>query len=79
MNSEDTPPPRILCVDDHRELCDQLQAVLEQLPARVEVAYDGNTTFDRLLDARDQADAYRLIILDNAIHYLKSSDKLPIV
>jgi CheY-like chemotaxis protein len=64
MMSEEKRLPRILCVDDHKELCEELRAMLAGLPARVDVAYDGDGAIDRLLDLTVTRDPYDLVILD---------------
>lgn len=56
--------PRILCVDDHVELCETLRSNLSLLPARVDVAFDGDTAVEAMLAARQTNDDYKLVILD---------------
>jgi len=64
MTAEDKRLPRILCMDDHKEACEEVVSVLSKLPARVDVAYDGNAAMDCLLDRGAQSDPYDLLILD---------------
>lgn len=59
-------PPRVLCVDDNKVLCETLAAVMTNgpNPLRMEFAHDGEAAMDSLLDESTSEDPYRLLILD---------------
>jgi CheY-like chemotaxis protein len=63
--TRDAPlPPRILIIDDEVGFCKALELVLAYLPARVESVHNGNDAVDRLLASAEQADPFKLIVLD---------------
>jgi len=64
MSKPTLPPPRVLCIDDHRPLCDTLKENLEFLPARVDTFYDGGSALDALCAPSSAAAQYQLVILD---------------
>lgn len=64
--SADASAPKILCVEDLQPMRETLASVLAHLPARVDVAADGDEAID-LLARADRNGHYSLIILDRHV------------
>ncbi|HEX3147263.1 MAG TPA: response regulator [Gemmataceae bacterium] len=59
--------PAILCVEDHDQVAGVLSSLLSNLPARVDVAANGDDAIRLILRKTDEKSAYDLIILDRRV------------